>query len=296
MLRESKRNVQPYLFISPALLFFALFMAYPILNVFFYSLQNYSIMKPYLDGFIGFGNFIKLFTDDKIFWKSITVSLKWVCIQVPLQLVFGMIAAMILNKKFPGRGIIRAVFFAPWAVSGVLTALLWSLIYNENMGVLNDLLLKMHVITKRVAWVSAYSTTFGALSVAELWRGLPFFSIMLLAGLQSIPEEVYEACAVDGTTKWQTFWYITLPQLKNTVILSTLLRIVWEFNNVDVIYNLTGGGPVNSTTTLTMYLTQTAVRDSNFGYGSAIAVFSFILLSAAASVYIYITGFDKQGD
>jgi multiple sugar transport system permease protein len=291
-----KRDGLPYIFISPALIFLFLFMAYPILNVFYYSLQNYSITKPYMNGFIGLKNFKNIFLNDETFRKSLIVSLKWVVIQVPLQLVVGMAVALILNKKFLCRGIIRALAFAPWAVSGVLTAMLWSLIFNENMGVLNDLLLKVHLISKRVAWVSTYGTAFGALSTAELWRGLPFFAIMILAGLQGISYDIYEAAAVDGTSSWMTFWYITLPQLKSTIILSTLLRIVWEFNNVDVIYNLTGGGPINSTNTLTMYLTQTAVRDSNFGYGSTIAVIAFTILSIAAGIYLKITGFTKNGD
>ena len=117
---------------------------------------------------------------------------------------------------------------------------------------------------------------------------------MLLAGLQSIPFEEYEACAVDGGTRWSKFLYITLPHLKETIVLSTLLRAVWEFNNVDVIYNLTGGSPVNSTMTLTMYVTQTAIRDSNFGYGSAIAVVSFVILAVFATVYIKLTGFAEE--
>ena len=263
----SSKSKLPYIYLLPAMIFFILFMAYPILNVFFYSFQNYNITS------------------------SLLVSLKWVISQVLLQLILGLAVALILNQEFTGRGICRAIVFAPWAVSGVLTSMLWALIYNENMGVLNDILLKIGLIDTRVAWVSSYDTTFWALSVAELWRGLPFFSIMLLAGLQGIS---LEAADVDGCSRWQRLVYITLPQLKNTIVLSTLLRAVWEFNNVDVIYNLTGGGPVNQTTTLTMYLTQTAVRDNNFGYGSAIAVIAFLLLSVFAALYIKLTGFSKE--
>ena len=268
----------PYCFLTPAIVFLLLFMAYPILNVFYYSLQNYATNKPYLRGFVGLDNMMKILTGDKVFRASLLVSVKW----------------LVLNQRFKGRGILRAIVFAPWAVSGVLTSMMWSLMYNENMGVVNDLLMKMGIIKKGIAWISGYGTSFAALTVAELWRGIPFFAIMLLAGFQSIPDEEYEACSVDGGTRWSKFLYITMPHLKETIVLSTLLRAVWEFNNVDVIYNLTGGGPVNRTMTLTMYITQTAIRDSNFGYGSAIAVISFIILAVFAAAYIKLTGFGEE--
>lgn len=285
----------PYYFLAPAIVFLLLFMAYPTLNVFYYSLQNYATNKPYMQGFVGLDNIIKVLTQDSTFRTSLVISLKWVVTQVSLQLVFGLIIALVLNQTFRGRGVLRAIVFAPWAVSGVLTSMMWSLMYNENMGVINDLLMKLGIIDKGIAWISGYETSFAALTIAELWRGIPFFAIMLLAGLQSIPFEEYEACDVDGGTRWSKFLYITLPHLKETIVLSTLLRAVWEFNNVDVIYNLTGGGPVNSTMTLTMYVTQTAIRDSNFGYGSAIAVVSFVILAVFATVYIKLTGFAEEG-
>lgn len=213
----------PYCFLMPAIVFLLMFMAYPILNVFYYSLQNYATNKPYLRGFVGLDNMIKILTGDKIFRASLLVSVKWVVVQVGLQLVFGLMIAMVLNQRFKGRGILRAIVFAPWAVSGVLTSMMWSLMYNENMGVVNDLLMKMGIIKKGIAWISGYGTSFAALTVAELWRGIPFFAIMLLAGLQGIPDEEYEACSVDGGTRWSKFLYITLPHLKEIIVLSTLL-------------------------------------------------------------------------
>lgn len=296
MKQKAKIKLGPYIFMSPAIIFLMIFMAYPMLNVFYYSLQNYATNKPYLRGFVGLDNIVKILTNDAAFRTSLGVSVKWVLVQVSLQLLFGLTIALVLNQKFRGRGVLRAVVFAPWAVSGVLTSMMWSLMYNENMGVINDLLIKMGIIEKGVAWISGYKTSFAALTIAELWRGIPFFAIMLLAGLQSISEDEYEACSVDGGTRWSKFWYITLPHLKEAIILATLLRSVWEFNNVDVIYNLTGGGPVNRTMTLTMYITQTAIRDSNFGYGSAIAVISFMILAVFAALYIKLTGFSKEED
>lgn len=142
----SSKSKLPYIYLLPAMIFFILFMAYPILNVFFYSFQNYNITKPYLNGFVGIKNFVQVLSQDAVFKSSLLVSLKWVVSQVLLQLILGLFVALILNQDFAGRGMCRAIVFAPWAVSGVLTSMLWALIYNENMGVLNDILLKIGLI------------------------------------------------------------------------------------------------------------------------------------------------------
>lgn len=287
-------NWIPYLFILPSFLIIATFLFYPIGTVFYYSFQHYDISAPFYNKFAGFENFVKIFTEDKLFIPSLWNSLKWVVTQVGLQLVFGMIFAVLLNQTFKLRGLVRAVAFIPWAVSGVLASVMWSLMYNEHMGVFNDLLMMLGIISEPQAFLASTSSAFIAVSIAELWRGIPFFAITLLASLQSIPEDLYEAADIDGASKWKSFIHITLPQLKNTIVLTTLLRVVWEFNNVDLIFNLTGGGPANSTTTLTMYIANLAVNGSNFGYGSALTVISFILLFVFALVYLKISRYEKE--
>lgn len=287
-------NWIPYLFILPSFLIIATFLFYPIGTVFYYSFQHYDISAPFYNKFAGLDNFVKIFTDDKLFIPSLWNSLKWVVSEVSLQLVFGMIFALLLNQTFKFRGLVRAVAFIPWAVSGVLASVMWSLMYNEHMGVFNDLLMKIGIINEPQAFLASTSSAFIAVIIAELWRGIPFFAITLLASLQSISEELYEAADIDGASKWKSFIHITLPQLKNTIILTTLLRVVWEFNNVDLIFNLTGGGPAQSTTTLTMYIANLAVNGSNFGYGSALTVISFILLFIFAMVYLKISRYEKE--
>jgi len=284
----------PYAFISPAIILIAAFLVYPVYNVFYYSMQNYNAAKPWINGFIGFDNFIEIFTQDKIFFPSLLVSLKWVFCEISLQFTLGLILALILNKTFRLRGLARAAVFAPWAISGVLTSMIWSLMYNGQMGVINDLLLKTGIIHSPIAWLANMNVVFGSVVVAELWRGIPFFAIMILAGLQGIPNEIYEACEMDGGNKLHKFYYIIIPFLKDTIVLSTLLRTVWEFNNVDLIYTLTGGGPAHATTTLVMYIANTATRDSNFGYGSALAVIAFFILLIFAIIYLKLSNFGKE--
>ena len=284
----------PYLFILPSFLIIATFLFYPIGTVFYYSFQHYDISAPFYNKFAGFENFVKIFTDDKLFFPSLWNSLKWVVSQVGLQLIFGLGVAVLLNQTFKLRGFVRAIAFIPWAISGVLASVMWSLMYNEHMGVFNDILMKLGIISEPQAFLASTSSAFIAVVIAELWRGIPFFAITLLASLQSIPEELYEASDIDGASKWESFVHITLPHLKNTIILTTLLRTVWEFNNVDLIFNLTGGGPANSTTTLTMYIANLAVNGSDFGYGSALTVISFILLFVFAMVYLKITRYERE--
>jgi len=284
----------PYLFISPAIVLIVGFLFYPLGNVFYYSLQHYDASQPYYNGFAGLDNFIRIFTQDPQFFSSLGISLKWVVSQVTLQLLAGMGIALLLNQSFRFRAFIRAAAFTPWAISGVLTSVMWSLMYNEHMGVINDILKKLGIIEQNQAWLANLDTVFASVVIAELWRGIPFFAITLLAGLQSIPEELYEASKVDGAGRWRTFIHITLPHLKNTIILTTLLRTVWEFNNIDLIFNLTGGGPAHETTTLTMYIAEQAIHSNNFGYGSALTVVSFGLLLVFAIAYLRISRFQKE--
>ena len=263
--RRNKVVWTPYLLILPAVCLIAFVLIYPLGKVFYLAFQNYNPTKPYMNGFVGFDNFIRIFTN-KEFYTALGVSVKWVVVEVGLQLVFGMVVALILNQKFKGRGIFRALTFVPWAMSGVLTAVLFSLIFNQHFGVLNDILMRLGLIKENVAWLADTNLVFGSVAAAELWRGIPFFAISILAAMQGLPGEVYEAARVDGSSRVKTFLYVTLPMLKNTIVLTTLLRTIWEFNSVDLIYSLTGGGPIGKTTTISMLIANQAIKTNNYGY------------------------------
>lgn len=287
------KTVMPYLFLVPATLFLVAFMGYPLIKVFVYSLQNYNVLDMANREFIGFENFKELFQDN-IFYRSLKVSFKWVVVQVTSQLVLGLILALLIDVPFKGRGIYRCAVFFPWAVSGVLTCMLWSLVLNENIGLLNNLLKDLGIISKNVAWLGNPKLVFSSTALAEVWRGIPFFAITLLAALQNIPTDLHEAGVVDGVTIWQEICLIKLPLLRDTIILTTLLRSIWEFNNVDLIFALTGGGPSYRTTTLTMYMTNQSVKNGNYGYGSTIAVIAFLILLIFAAVYLKTSRYGEE--
>ncbi len=291
---STEKSRLPYLFLLPVLILIAVFMIYPVGTIFYYSLHNFFLNKPYANGFIGLDNFKAIFTQDELFYSSLWVTTRWVFWEVTLQFISGLSVALLLNQSFKGRGVVRGIIFSPWAISGVLTAMMWSIMYNEHMGVINDLLIKVGLIHQPLAWVSNLNTAFGAVIFAELWRGIPFFAITMLAALQTIPTELYESCAVDGGGKWKSFTQVTLPFLKETIILTTLLRVVWEFNNVNTIYAMTGGGPANLTNTLSMYIAREAIHSSNFGYGSALMAVSFLILLLFAVIYLKASRFGKE--
>ncbi|MGW0904814.1 carbohydrate ABC transporter permease [Streptomyces sp. NPDC002853] len=283
----------PYLLIAPAGLLMVGFIAYPVISVFYYSLRHHNPTKPWRDGFAGFDNFVTAFTDDPQFWQTLGFSLQWVVVEVVLQLLLGLGLALIVNQTFIGRAMARAMVFSPWAVSGVLTSTIWLLIFNSQTGI-TRYLADMGIGSYGTSWLSDTSTVFPAVVVAELWRGVPFFAILILADLQSVSKDLYEAAEVDGASRFRQFLHITLPHLKDAIILSTLLRAVWEFNNVDLLYTLTGGGPAGETTTLPLRIASIAVDSHDFGYASALTSIAFVILLFCSMVYLRLSKFGGQ--
>ena len=284
-------KAMPYWMIAPACILLVCVVLFPILRVFGYSTLEYNSAFGFEPKFTGLNYYVMMFTKDRIFGRVLGNSLRWVVFEVVLQLFFGCITALLLNQSFKGRSIARAISLIPWAVSGVLTAILWSLIYNEHVGLLNDLLIRLGITNKKHAWLGDFRLVFPAVVVAELWRGIPFFTISLLASLQSISTDLYEAAQIDGATYLQRLLYVIFSHLKDTIMLTTLLRTVWEFNSVDVIFNLTGGGPANMTMTLSMYISNQAIKGGNYGYGSALSTVSFLVLTVFAIVYLKLGNF-----
>lgn len=284
----------PYVLIIPTLILIGGIMFFPILRVFELSLRNYDLTRPQDFGFIGLDNFKQILFHDELFPSSLWITGKWVVIEVVLQLIFGLVVALLLNQTFRGRGIVRSLVLIPWAVSGVLTTMLWSLMFNQHIGVINDLLMKIGIIDQPIAWLANTNTVFGSVIIAELWRGIPFFAVSLLAALQSIPSDVYESADVDGAGRVRKLFSITLPYLKDSIVFSTMLRAIWEFNSIDMIYTMTDGGPMNMTTTLPIYMFKTAILNGNYGYSSAMGVITFFILMVFVIGYLKLSRSDQN--
>lgn len=282
----------PYLLLSPTIVLMALFLLYPLGSIVYYSLQHYNVSQPWNNGFAGVDNFTRMLGDE-LFWSSLAFTAKWVVVEVGLQLIAGLLLALIVNEAFTGRGFARSVLFSPWAVSGVLTTTIWLLIYNPAVGV-GKYLADLGVGQYGTSPLAGTDSAFWAAVLAELWRGVPFFTILILADLQSISPDLYEASHVDGAGRLRRFWSITLPHLKGAIVLATLLRGVWEFNNVDLLYTLTNGGPADATTTLPLYVAKVAVNSKDFGYGSALTIAGFLILTFFTILYLRLARFGSE--
>jgi len=289
-----QKNYLAYIFIIPSLIFIISFLYFPMLNVFKYSLYNYNTQKPFDIQFIGVDNFVKIFTGDTVFWNSLWISFQWVLSNVIIQAVLGLIVSSIFMQGFRGRGFLRTIAISPWAVSGVLTATMWSFIYNEHMGLLNDVLKNLGIISSNKPWIGSLSLSLPSTVIAEVWRGLPFFLIIFMSAMQTVPIELYEAATVDGAGRFKKFTNITMPFIKETIVFACILRAIWTFNSVDLIYVLTNGGPVNRTTTLAMYVVRMAEKSGEFGYGSALAVIAFLILLIFAIVVLKLTNYGRD--
>jgi multiple sugar transport system permease protein len=291
--KQRRKEWIPVLLTLPTLVFLCVFCFYPMIRGFGYSVTDYNRSDPGVFNMIGMQNFIEIFTEDKVFFTTVINSVKWVAFEVVAQLVCGMCFALVLHQEFRGRGFIRTFCFAPWAVSGVLTTMLWMLIYNEHIGMINQVLDIVGLGEYTTAWVQSLKTAFRSVAIAELWRGIPFFTITLLGGLQTIPLDLYESARVDGGTPWTNFWKITLPYMKESIVFATLMRTIWEFRSVDLIMTMTNGGPVRKTLTLPIYMYQTSIIDGKYGYGAALTVILFLILSIYVYVYLKANSFGK---
>ncbi|HEY8463987.1 MAG TPA: sugar ABC transporter permease [Bacillota bacterium] len=281
-----KRNkLTPYLLIAPAVTLMLLIVAFPIARSFYMSFLKCVLYRPFDTKFIGLANYITAFKDP-IFWQSFINTLYWVGFGVSFQLLFGLILALLLNQKFKLRGFVRSIVLIPWVTPGVLIGLMWTWMYDGNYGVINDILTKLHLIKAYIPWLAQSKTALFSVIVTIIWQGIPFFAIMILAALQTIPHELYEAAEVDGARPWQSFINITLPMLKPTLIVTTLLRIIWVANSVDVIYSMTGGGPGYSSLTLSVYTFVKARAALDFGYASTLSIILTVFLSMFLVIYL----------
>lgn len=282
---KSKTWIYPYLLLTPALLIILLVVFIPIVRAVINSFMYFDLRYPNRTAFIGLKNYIDIFTQDLQFWPSLGRTLVWVIFGVGLQFLFGFILALILNRTFKGRGLIRSLSMLPWVMSGVLIGLIWRWLYDGDYGVINDLLVRIGVLSRGIPFLARIGTSMPAAVVTVVWQGIPFFALMVLAALQGVSNEMYEAAEIDGASFLQKLFRITLPSIKNTVYVSLMLRIIWVTNSVDIIQNMTAGGPAYATQTISVYIFQRA-QVLNLGYSSAMAVIMAILLLIVVIPYL----------
>lgn len=292
--RRKKKAMEPHVFMLPSYAILLLFMGYPLLNCIRLAFSNYKVTQLDNVSFAGWDNFKKIFEDKELLLVSGN-TLKFVVVTLLLQLVLGFILALALKKPFKGRGIYQGIVFLPWAFSGFIVGLTFQWLFNAEYGPVSDLLLKFHIVDERISFLGSPKLALYAVIIALVWQGIPFFGIMILAALQSVPEDLNEAAYIDGAGAVQRFLNVTLPCIKPTLIVTVLLRTIWIFNNADIIYVMTKGGPANHSNTLASYMFMKAYSTLDFGFASALGVLFMIGLTIYIGVFMRVTKFN-QGD
>jgi multiple sugar transport system permease protein len=211
----------------------------------------------------------------------------WVFGSIIPQFVLGFAVALWLRKRFRFRGVYQALIFFPWAISGFLIAIIFRWMFNANFGVINDLLLRSGIITEPITWLAVPDTGLIAAIIANIWYGVTFFAIMILAALQSVPDELLESASIDGAGKVRSLFQIIIPYIRDTLVLTFLLRIIWILNFPDLIYGMTGGGPANQTHIITTLMVVTT-RKGDYGQASALGLIVMVILIVFASIYLYL--------
>ncbi|MDA8049529.1 MAG: sugar ABC transporter permease [Rhodospirillales bacterium] len=274
----------PWALLAPALLATGVVVFLPVLDALWMSLHQFVLFRPNVEPFVGLANYVTLL-GDPTFWASLGRSLVWVGAGVSAQFALGFAAALLLNRRFAWRGMARALIVVPWALPSVIIGLVWTWMLDFNLGVINALLLRLGLVAHSIAWLAQPGTAMIAVILALTWQGFPFFAVTLLAGLQGIPREHYEAAAIDGAGALGSFWHVTVPGLAPVMATALLLRMIWVANSLDLIFVMTGGGPGTATETLPLYAFLKAWTGLDYGYGSALAVVLTLLLLAVVILY-----------
>ncbi|MEQ2491151.1 carbohydrate ABC transporter permease [Blautia obeum] len=289
-----RKKMEPWYYVGPIFLLLVIMFGYPLIKSVVMAFQNYKLGNANVY-FNDFANFHKMF-GDKDFLLLLKNSVVYVVVSVFGQFIGGLILALCLRDKFKGRGIYQSIVFLPWSFSAFVVGLVFRWSFNGEYGVVNDVLMKLGIIKKGIAWLGTPGLSLVVVILAMIWIGIPFFGIMILAALQSIPDEIYEAADMDGCGMFRKFFSLTLPYIKPTVIMTILLRTIWIFNSFDLVVIVTQGGPANYSQTLPSYMYTKAFSGYDFGLAGAFGVLLMVILGVYAVLFLKLSNYDKAGD
>lgn len=283
---SNRATIEPYLYLLPSLLILVVFLLFPLVWNIYVSVHNVSILTILKDWeFVGLKNFIDLLTEPK-FYESLKLTLFFAGGSVLAQFTIGLVLSILLNQKIQGTNIFRMLLIIPWSVSTVITAFSFKFMYDDNFGILNYLLKQMGLDS--VGWLSDPNIAIWSIVLTNIWYGTPFTILFLTAGLQSINPLLYEAALIDGATKIKRFFFITIPLLRQFMVTNLILITVWSINFFDLQLIMTGGGPLFSTTTISLYMYRQAFEFGSFSGGATIGIFLIIMNLLLTLTYIKI--------
>jgi multiple sugar transport system permease protein len=269
----SKAKLLPYLMVSPYLLFVLVFVVFPVLFCLFLTFHKWNIIAPMQ--FAGMDNYSRLF-QDRLFWKAIGNTLKFLLLHIPLQLIVSLSLAWLLNHKIRAVSFFRASFFMPVIVSGVVVTILWQQLLGYDTGLINKLL--MSIGLNKVGWLVDPDMAIYSIAVMATWKNVGLYVILFLVGLQTVPPQYYEASELDGASRWQQFYHITLPMINPTIFMVVILSTIGGFSLFIEPYIMTGGGPLNTTLSAVLYIYKQAFQYYNMGYSATLGFFYAIMI------------------
>jgi len=280
--RKRNDNLFTILMILPAGLIMAVVTVYPLIRSLIISMLHWDLKKPELiHPFVFLENY-KYVLSDPTFWQSAKATGFYVLGAVSLNIILALAIALLLNREFVGRNMVRMLALLPWAIPGVVNGIMWKWILNPSYGALNGLLLQLGIIDKYVVWMGTPAGAMIMAILADVWKETPFIMLLMLAALQTIPKDLYEAATVDGANVFKSFWHITIPLIKPTLFVALTLRTIWALKSFDLIYTLTAGGPSGGTTVIGYYTYLKTFVSLNLGRGSAVAY----LMTAVVAILV----------
>jgi len=288
--RFRRRRLVGYAFVAPVFLFLCAIIVFPLGHAFWTSLQRVRGLRS---TFVGAANYVHVLTDDT-FWHSLWLSFAFTSVSVALHMLLGLALALLLDELKSARTALRIAFLSPWMVAPAVGATIWLWLLEPQFGVVNYLLRVAGIVDAPVAWLGEPALAFASIVVVDVWRGVPFVMLLMLAGLQTVPPEQYEAASMDGASAWQRFRFVTLPNLRYLLIVATTLDVINTVRHYDIIGVMTAGGPAEATEVLPVLLYNTAFRANRFGEAAAIGVLLLLIVLALSTFYIRVTRVGRE--
>jgi len=285
-------------FLLPMLAALAVVAGWPLLRTIYFSLTNASLTNLYEAQFVGFKNYLSWTTlksgrtvfsgllVDPAWWNAVGNTLRFAVVSVTLETVLGMVVALVLNAEFKGRGIVRAAILIPWAIPTIVSAKMWSWMLNDQFGIINDLFMKLGLISHKIAWTASADTAMTAVLIVDIWKTTPFMALLILAGLQMIPKDIYEAAEIDGVHPIKVFFKVTLPLVRPALMVAVIFRLLDAMRIFDLIYVLTPNSA--ATKTMSVISRENLFDFDKFAYGSAQSTFLFLMIAVMTALYIWL--------
>ncbi|AIM03741.1 carbohydrate ABC transporter permease [Sinorhizobium meliloti] len=302
---QAQRVRSAWLFLAPTFLVLALVAGWPLIRTIYFSFTNASLTNLSGAEFVGFANYLSWITlksgrtiyrgllADPAWWNAVWNTLKFTVLSVSIETALGLIVALVLNAQFPGRGLVRAAILIPWAIPTIVSAKMWAWMLNDQFGILNDMLIGLGLIGEKIAWTASPDTAMIAVLIVDIWKTTPFMALLILAGLQMVPGDIYEAAKIDGVHPVRVFWRVTLPLIRPALMVAVIFRMLDALRIFDLIYVLT---PNNAQTkTMSVMARENLFDFDKFAYGAAASTMLFLIIATITILYMWLGRLNLSG-